>query len=516
MITVVGAGGYRGEVSGLGSRLNPAGSTAAGREDVLAALGVWRVATAHQLWQLTRPGSRDNKGVRNALSDLQRHGLVVSDGFTRPRGQKPPRRRHAAVPAPAAPPGAWGGSQAATGGGTAAGAGNREEKARKVWRLTPAGIEAAAQLLPPERTMGGTARGAGRHGAGHAMAVNETILAFIQPRPAAEDVDQDEDGPLDQGLPLPVDKEAHGRVASRSGRPAGVGSIASWTTEVVLPVTGSVSAPAKGSPRPDAVLVAPETEPALPFLCVEVDTGTETVAVVAAKFERYRRFFRRTVNEAPPGQRRPKLVPFWRTLYADSGREGHPPVAVVFTGVGPRSLATRQEQLGELTRTHWAGQAVDPSLWTGPTDWYRDYADAIPIIVTTLDLLREHGPLGPVWWRYGHPGQPRETLADALANPDDQRAYEARREQWKAAEAERRRAEEDAREARRPVCAGCGERFSDTRWSWPDDAYPDLCQRCATEAQQAEAERCRAEEDAAAQAAQEPGRRGFLGRRRRG
>ncbi|MFB7763303.1 replication-relaxation family protein [Streptomyces xiamenensis] len=344
----------------MGSKLNPAGSTAAGREDVLAALGVWKVATAHQLWQLTRPGSRDNKGVRNALSDLQRHGLVVSDGNTRPRGHKPPRRGHAAVPAPAAPPGTRGGSQPATGGSVGApGGGNREEKARKLWRLTPAGIQAAAQLLPPERTMGGTARGAGRHGSGHAMAVNETIVAFIQPRP--DDVDQDDepldqdvDPPLDQGLVHPLDQGADQGVHETGAqvRPAGTGSIASWTTEVTLPVTGSVSAPVKGSPRPDAVLVAPEADPPLPFPCVEVDTGSETIAVVAAKFERYRRFFRRTVNEAPPGHRRPRHVPFWRTLYGDSGGEGHPPIAVVFTGAGPRSLANRQQQLGELTRAY--------------------------------------------------------------------------------------------------------------------------------------------------------------------
>ncbi|MFD7510141.1 replication-relaxation family protein [Streptomyces sp. NPDC059853] len=388
------------------------------------------------------------------------------------------------------------------------GSGNREKRMRKLWRLTPAGIEAAAQLLPPERTMGGTAPGADRHGAFHAMAVYETILAFIQPRPAAEDIDQDEDGPLDRGLARPLDQGADQDVHETGVqvRPAGVGSIASWTTEVVLPVTGSVSAPAKGSPRPDAVLVAPEAEPALPFLCVEVDTGTETTAVVAAKFERYRRFFRRTVNEAPPGQRWPRLVPFCRTLYGDSGREGHPPVAVVFTGAGPRSLANRQEQLGELTRTHWAGQATNPSMWTGPTDWYSDYSNAIPIIVTTLDLLREHGPLGAVWWRYRHSG--RETLA----NPDDKHAYNVRRQKRDDATDARRRVEEAEREASRPVCTSCGSEFSDARRSqveiWQNDPHPGLCERCAAQAQRKE------EEEKQRRAAEEASRRRFFGRRR--
>ncbi|WP_078635886.1 replication-relaxation family protein [Streptomyces sp. NRRL F-2890] len=392
----------------------------------------------------------------------------------------------------------------------APGGGNREEKARKLWRLTPAGIQAAAQLLPPERTMGGTVRGAGRHGSGHAMAVNETILAFIQPvaGDGQDDIDQDVDEPLDQAL----DQDVH------DVRSAGIGSIASWTTEVTLPVTGSVSAPAKGSPRPDAVLVAPETDPPLPFLCVEVDTSSETIAVVASKFERYRRFFRRAVNEAPPGHRRPRYAPFWRTLYGDSGREGHPPVAVVFTGAGPRSLANREQQLGELTRSHWAGHRRSASSWLEPEESYVDYSDAIPIIATTLDLLREHGPLGAVWWRYGHSG--RETLADALANPDDKHAYNVRRQKRDDATDARRRAEEAEREASRPVCTSCGSKFTDARRSqveiWPNDAHPGLCARCAAQAQreEEEEEEKQRQAEAAAREAAAAGLRRFFGRRR--
>ncbi|MFG2894935.1 hypothetical protein [Streptomyces sp. NPDC048248] len=41
------------------------------------------------------------------------------------------------------------------------------------------------------------------------------------------------------------------------------------------------------------------------------------------------------------------------------------------------------------------------------------------MVVTTLGRLCEHGPLGPVWFRFGHPAW--QTLPDALDNPDDER-----------------------------------------------------------------------------------------------
>ncbi len=105
---------------------------------MLGALGVLKVATADQLQRLLRPGAASNKAVRQALGDLALHGLVASDGNT--------RNRH------------------------------------KTWRLEgTAGLEAAGQVLGlPRADMGSTARGAGRSGARHAMAVNETVLAFVR------------------------------------------------------------------------------------------------------------------------------------------------------------------------------------------------------------------------------------------------------------------------------------------------------------------------------------------------
>ncbi|MFD9692273.1 replication-relaxation family protein [Kitasatospora sp. NPDC059088] len=107
------------------------------RSDVLGALGVLKVATADQLQRLLRPGAASNKAIRQALGDLALHGLVASDGNTRDR--------------------------------------------QKTWRLEgTAGLEAAGHVLGlPRADMGSTARGAGRSGAQHAMAVNETISAFV-------------------------------------------------------------------------------------------------------------------------------------------------------------------------------------------------------------------------------------------------------------------------------------------------------------------------------------------------
>ncbi|MFD0567966.1 hypothetical protein ACFQ0T_00035 [Kitasatospora gansuensis] len=75
--------------------------------------------------------------IRQGLRDLALHNLVASDGNTK------------------------------TG--------------HKTWRLEgTAGLEAAGQVLGLFRSeMGSTARGAGRTGAQHAMAVNETIAAFV-------------------------------------------------------------------------------------------------------------------------------------------------------------------------------------------------------------------------------------------------------------------------------------------------------------------------------------------------
>jgi hypothetical protein len=101
---------------------------------------VLKVASADQIHRLMAPGHKDNKAFRNALLDLARHGVTVSEGSSR--------------------------------------------DGNKLWSLTPLGLDAAAEVLGrPADQMGGTARGAARSGAPHAMAVNETIIAITRTAP---------------------------------------------------------------------------------------------------------------------------------------------------------------------------------------------------------------------------------------------------------------------------------------------------------------------------------------------
>ncbi|MEU6755709.1 hypothetical protein [Streptomyces sp. NPDC046685] len=82
-------------------------------------------------------------------------------------------------------------------------------------------------------------------------------------------------------------------------------------------------------------------------------------------------------------------------------------------------------------------------------------------------------------------GNPRREAADARAREE----AKASQEEYKA---QVRRATKKAaeREARRPVCTGCGAKFTDERWEaaqatdWgtPKDTHPQLCDDCKHQA----------------------------------
>ncbi|MEU3561849.1 hypothetical protein [Kitasatospora sp. NPDC006786] len=125
------------------------------------------------------------------------------------------------------------------------------------------------------------------------------------------------------------------------------------------------------------------------------------------------------------------MVHWWLRTWPGHTRVGYPPVAPVVTDAGPVDLANRQQAVADLARDAWGG-----GWWTVPThdadgDGCREYDDAVPVIATTLELLAEYGPLGPVWWRYGGPG--RHSLLDALDNPDNRAAYDRRQKREKKA-----------------------------------------------------------------------------------
>ncbi|WP_354644316.1 hypothetical protein [Kitasatospora camelliae] len=127
----------------------------------------------------------------------------------------------------------------------------------------------------------------------------------------------------------------------------------------------------------------------------------------------------------------------------------------------------------------------------------RDHHRALPVVATTLPLLRACGADAAIWRRFGRLGW--HTLDTALDNPDGDQLLEAER----AAEQARREREKEEHERRRPACRRCGAKFSDERWAEKEKAWNDdrLCADCrqADADQQArqEAER----EHAAAQAA---------------
>ncbi|MFI8008377.1 replication-relaxation family protein [Streptomyces sp. NPDC086010] len=447
----------------MGKSAWPYRSTAKARGLVLLALGIVKVATAEQLRQLVLPGTADVQTVRNACKDLRSVGLVESVGRTS-------HMNEAGRPV-------W----------------------RDLWNLTTAGLaSAASEVGRPVKEMGGTARDAAKAGAPHALAVTNTIDAFRQSPPLpTQPVAR---RPATTTVPVPE------QVRPLATRPPGLGHLRGWETEVALPVSGTFTTPARGSLRADAVLTAPED--GVPVLFVEVDNHTEPAAVVARKIENYRRFFQRTVKDHHGVD-----VPFWSSRWDDSPRDGYPPLAFVFAkNVSPDTAMNRMKSIHDLSTRCWQGHWHSGSSYDRASrDGYRDYDRTIPVLATTLARLQQHGPHGPVWWRFGHPaldalGQPAfESLEQALDNPGDYRAYGVREGQRRIehqAQAERERLEKEEAKRRREAaawpCPTCGRKVR------PDDDWETRptgsdCSVCTSISR-------REQEDAAARAAEEEGR----------
>jgi hypothetical protein len=188
--------------------------------------------------------------------------------------------------------------------------------------------------------MGSTARGVGSSGASHPMAVNETVIAVLRPKPNMARLAVD---------PPHVQAAAQAAVDG----PDGIGTIASFWTEVPLPATGTWNAPGKGGARADIVLTAPQDGVSLLF--IEVDNCHETAEELAAKLEKYARFFRRNAQDTDGKER-----PMWRTRWTvPEGRYGdtpHPPVLLVFNRVGERNPNRTVPRLQELARHLWQGE----------------------------------------------------------------------------------------------------------------------------------------------------------------
>lgn len=450
-------------------KTNEAGSSTGLRADVLRALGVLKAATADQIQRLSSPHLTYRHTTKETAA-VRKEARTASH-----RGALNDLRRH---------------GLSVDGGRTRGG--------EEVRLLTASGLAAAAIELDrgPEE-MGGMPKSAGRSGASHAMTVNETVIAMIRPKP-------------DLDLVAGELAEAIAAAQTAVDAPDGIGTITSYATEVALPSTGTWKNPGVGGAWADIVLIAPEV--GLPLLFIEADNCTEEAPIIAAKFDKYMRHFLRKAKDTD-GQEKP----MWRTRWSAPGPRwgdaSHPPVLLVFHQVGKRSALNQMERVAELTREHWQG------------DWnsrggFHSYDGKMPIVATTLELLREHGPAGPAFWRFGR--ERRQNIWDAIGNPRRDAALARRTE-----DARRRQAEEAAeREAQRPVCGDCGQKFTDDRWKastavqWDrGDSHPHLCDDCKMRAFEAErqaeqAERERQEQERheaeAAQADQKAG--GWLSR----
>ncbi|MFD7750419.1 replication-relaxation family protein [Streptomyces sp. NPDC059698] len=209
-------------------------------------------------------------------------------------------------------------------------------------------------------------RGAGRTGASHPMTVNEAVLALLRPKP---------------NLPELASEPADVRAAAQAAfdAPAGLGTIASYATEVALPARGTWANPGKGGAQADIVITAPED--GVPLLFVEIDNCFESAQVLAGKIDKYMRFGQRKVK-ATGGKERP----MWRTRWwVPDGRHSdrpRPPLLLVFNRIGPRNPGTVIARLAELSERHWKGTWYEGGFHMYDRNWIalsilRDVADSL-------------------------------------------------------------------------------------------------------------------------------------------
>ncbi|MFD9540826.1 hypothetical protein [Streptomyces sp. NPDC060022] len=190
-----------------------------------------------------------------------------------------------------------------------------------------------------------------------------------------------------------------------------------------------------GSAQADLVLIAPQDQ--VPLLFIEVDNFHETPEELADKLEKYARFFRRKVKDTDGKDR-----PMWRTRWSApdtwSGDTTRPPVLLVFNRIGERNPNMTVSKLSELT----------PHLWQGQRQKGFHVYDG-KIIATGLKNLTEHGPDGPVFFRFGRDRM--QPLREAIGN-------------------HRRRADDRARALRRRRLGPVGQRPGErSRWDWSGD-----------------------------------------------
>ncbi|MFG2864898.1 hypothetical protein [Streptomyces sioyaensis] len=286
-----------------GTVRRPYGSTAKTRQRVLAALGVVKVATAEQIRQLMCPRAAGAQTVRNGCLDLGRDGLVESLGSA---------------------------GRTNTNGNLVF---------ENLWNLTGPGLEAAAAVLDrPVREMGGSAGGAARSDAKHAVKVTDTLAAFLQTHPSRP-VPYPASSLSPPPRPSPAPRRAMTQLCPRGrpGTPAGAG-----TDQLLGDGGGAPGLRHAHHPR--------QEQP--PRRRGPHGPGGRGAGDVRGGRQRHGKPGRPVLEGPEPlrpaGSQKP--IPMWETLYGPLGREGYPPLAFVFTKqVGPTALNNRINSVMRMT-----------------------------------------------------------------------------------------------------------------------------------------------------------------------
>ncbi|WP_326715603.1 hypothetical protein OG758_47635 [Streptomyces sp. NBC_01474] len=175
---------------------------------------------------------------------------------------------------------------------------------------------------------------------------------------------------------------------------------------------------------------------------------------IAAKFDRYARFYQRTAKDIVGGARLWSIRWNYDTALTEIRCR---PFCWCSTRSAP-APRTQIRNIAALTRHHWEGRPDREGA-------FHSYRGKIPIVETRLDLLREHEPHGPVFWRFGR--KHREDLWSAVGNPREEATLRQRAQAHRERQAQEKRqqARQAAqREARRPSCTRCGQKLTDDRW----------------------------------------------------
>ncbi|MDJ0347104.1 replication-relaxation family protein [Streptomyces sp. H10-C2] len=144
--------------------------------------------------------------------------------------------------------------------------------------------------------------------------------------------------------------------------------------------------------RADLVMRAPAA--GVPVMLLEIDRRTEDAHELVHKLRGYADWFRLVPSDADDRIKRLARAGgfdsvdheqrLWRRYYPATGREGTPPVAFVFADTTHAKIANTVKVLQETGRKYWAPRRYDV-YQRGITA--RDYAQAVPVVFTTLEQL---------------------------------------------------------------------------------------------------------------------------------